>query len=625
MHNSIYRLLKQVKKATAMQSGSFLPPEPLPNSIKAKQLEQQEMAEQQAQSQPDSVDPQLAQMQKAQQDAVNQLQQAQQQLSQTQTELQNVQMQAQQQQQATQMQAQQDIQKAQMDAQYELQAEKIKNQQKLLSMQEKYMRSAGKAKPDQNHILSSQLKRVVRKVNSLKSASTAPAPIPRDSLTQKRDADMQRAEKKFSGLPHSSVLPSQRTQQQWNDISQWKKNYYNNPQVKQNIEQQANTAQAAADKNKPGFLSSYGSAFKDYLDNPYQEFENAKDFALGEYDQRNPEAGFFSKGFWQDAGRNFAKNPLGTTLRAGSNLFLGYAPNMVGGTVEAAKGVYNLDPARAAKGLGTAALGVGEGLLTYGTLGAGGALTKALQAPGRAVASGAKKILSEGGQKFFQSGVGKGVATLGKGAVNLGVQVPAMTGIYAGANKLGLGNPADYEPTEEDLQYAEDTYMNDNNYGPGNNNMNIGPGGLNFPGGFTAPQPQQRWDAGLSPAQRFSILNTQQDMYKGASNVLKNTEYPDIRKFMKNPPPAGEYIPSPIPILQAGFKQHEFEKPFGFNTSPYMRQQGYGPLGDFIKQLIFQVGFPALGMRNPMEPDFARSFSSLRNNQAYKLNNSNLF
>lgn len=623
MHNSVYKLLKQVKKAAAIQSGSFLPPEPLPNSVKAKQIEQQEMAEQQAQAQPDGIDSQLAQMQKAQQDAVNQLQQAQQQLSQTQAELQNVQTQAQQQQQATQMQAQQDIQKAQMDAQYELQAEKIKNQQKLLSMQEKYMRSAGKAKPDQNHILSSQLKRVVRKVNSLKSAAVNPVPGPRDSLTQKKDTNIQQAEQKFQGLPHSSVLPSQRTQQQWNEIADWKKNYWQTgpqAQAKQQIQQQANTAQAAVDKNKPGALSSYGSAVKDYLDNPWQEFETFKDNAFGKYDES---AGVLG---------NLKSNPFGTTLRAGSNLFLGYVPNMVGGTVEAAKGVYNLDPARAAKGLGTAALGVGEGLLTYGTLGAGGALTKALQAPGRAVASGAKKILSEGGQKFFQSGVGKGVATLGKGAVNLGVQMPVMMGVYAGANYLGLGNPANYEPTEEDLQYAEDTYMNDNNYGPGNSNMNIGPGGLNFPGGFTAPQPQQRWDAGLSPSQRFSVMNQAQDMYspqqymyKGASAVLKDTEYPDIRKFMKNPPPPGEYIPSPIPILQAGFKQHEFEKPFGFNTSPFLRQQGYGPLGDFIKQLIFQVGFPALGMRNPMEPDFARSYSNLRNNQAYKLNIPNSF
>ncbi len=80
---------------------------------------------------------------------------------------------------------------------------------------------------------------------------------------------------------------------------------------------------------------------------------------------------------------------------------------------------------------------------------------------------------------------------------------------------------------------------------------------------------------------------------------------------MKNPPPAGEYIPSPIPILQAGFKQHEFAQP----TS---RQQGYGPLGNFIKQLIFQVGLPMVGIRNPLQPDFSRVYGSLRNNEAYK-------
>lgn len=608
MHNSAYKLLNYIKKASAMQVGSFMPPEPLPNSIKAKQIEQQELAAQQGEANAGAGNEQLMQMQKSQEDAVNQLQQSQQQLAQAQAELQNVQAQSQQQQQAMQMQAQQEIQKAQMDAQYELQSEKIKNQQKLLSVQEKYMRSAGKAKPDQNHILSSQLKRVVRKVNSLKAASVNPVSGPRDSLTQKRDTDMQQAEKKFSGLPYSSVLPSQRTQQQWNDISQWKKNYYNNPEVKQKIQQQANTAQTAANKNRP---SAVADEFKNYLDNPYEGFDTFKDNAFGKYDES---AGMLG---------NLKSNPVGSAFRLGSNLAIGYVPNLVGGTVEAAKGVGQGDFTRTAKGLGTAALGVGEGILTYGALGAGGLLTKGLQAPGRALASGAKTFLPAASQKFFQSGVGKGLASLSKGVANIGTQIPLIGGAYYGADKLGLGNPADFEPSAEDLQDAEDTYMT--NYNSGSyGGAGSSPGGVSYPSGVTAPQAQQRWDAGLSPAQRFSILNQAQNMYKGASEANKQ-EYPYITNAIKMRPNTGEYAPSPIPILQAGFNQHEFEKPPGLETSPYMNQQGYGPIGDFIKQLIFKVGFPSLGMHNPMEPDFARSYTNLRNNQAYKLKIPNSF
>lgn len=409
MHNSIYKLLKQVKKAAAMQPGSFLPPEPLPNSIKAKQLEQQEMAEQQAQAQPEGSDPQLAQMQKAQQDAVNQLQQAQQQLSQTQAELQNVQMQSQQQQQATQMQAQQDIQKAQMDAQYELQAEKIKNQQKLLSMQEKYMRSAGKAKPDQNHILSSQLKRVVKKVNSIKTAN-------------------------------------------------------------------APSAAAAV----PGAAKAFGGAA--------------------------------------------AKT-------------LGKAVPFAGAAISGASALSNLNK--------------------------GNYLSAGLDALG-------------GAASFIPI---------------LGIPL-----------SIGAGLASNYFEKPEQTQPASG--MSPELYQTG---------GLATPRLATpqpTPQPQS-WDARLSPADRFSVLNQAQNMYKGANSTLKEVEYPDIRKFMKNPPPAGEYIPSPIPLLQAGFKQHEFAQP----TS---RQQGYGPLGNFIKQLIFQVGLPMVGIRNPLQPDFSRVYGSLRNNEAYK-------
>lgn len=578
-----------------MNAGSFLPPQPLPNSVKAKQIEEQELAAAAAQNQPTGVDPQMEQMQKAQQAAVNELQQAQQQLAQTKNELQSVQAQSQQQQQAMQAQAQQEVQKAQMDAQYELQSEKIKNQQKLLSVQEKYMRSAGKAKPDQNHILSNQLKRVVKKVNSIKTATVTPPAAPNLSPKSK-DSAIQAKERNLTGLPHAGVVPSQRTQQQWNEISAWKRNRIATDPKFQKIREQGN----AAPVKTPGLVEGFGEAMGDYLDNPWKEYDTFKDNAFGAYDE--------SKGM----GDNLKANPLGSIGRLATNITTGFVPNLVGGLGEAAKGVYNLDPMRAAKGIGTATLGVGEGLLTFGTLGAGGAVTKGLQLPGRALAAGAKKVLPAASQKAFQSGLGKGVASAGKGVANVG----AIGGVYAGADKLGLGDPNIYK--QENIESTPEDYQDMNG---GQNLQNIS-GGQNpynsMPGGFSAPQPQQSWDAGLSPAERFSVMNQAQDMNsKGASvpsvpgDAAKEVEYPDIRKFMKNPPPPGEYIASPIPILQSGFKQHEF-------NMPDSRQQGYGPLGDFIKQLIFQVGLPAFGMRNPLEPDFERLYGGLTNNEAYK-------
>ncbi len=389
-----------------MGSGSFTPPEPLPNSVKANQIEQQELAAQQSEATAGAGNDQLMQMQKAQEDAVSQLQQTQQQLAQTQGELQSVQAQAQQQQQEVQMQAQQEIQKAQMDAQYELQSEKIKNQQQLLSVQEKYMRSAGKAKPDQNHILSSQLKRVVKKVNGLKVANTTAAGL------------------KATGLAAGKTL---------------------------------------------------GRAV--------------------------PFAGAAISG--ASAVNNLSK---GNYLSAG---------------LDALGGAASFIP------LAGIPLSIGAGLAS----------------------------------SYFE---------------NPGKTVPSVP--Y----------------TSEDPELATT---------------------VNTPSAM-APQtsgyaPQQRsWDTGLSPSERFSVLNTTQKM--GAVASVKQPEYPDIRKFMKNPPPPGEYVSSPIPFWQSGFKQHSM-------NMPTTKQQGYGLIGDFVKQLIFQIGLPAFGMRNPMHPDFTKIYGGLENNEAYKL------
>jgi hypothetical protein len=476
MDNSAYKLLKHIKNAAAMGSGSFMPPEPLPNSVKANQIEQQELAEQQGAASAGAGNEQMMQMQKAQEDAVNELQQTKQQLAQMQGELQNVQAQSQQQQQAMQMSAQQEIQKAQMDAQYELQSEKIKNQQKLLSVQEKAMRTAGKAKPDQNHILSNQLKRVVRKVNSLKSASAPQAGM------------------KATGMAAAKTLGRAV------------------PFV--------------------GAAVSGGSAINN--------------------------------------------------LRKGNYLSAG---------VDALGGLASFVPL-----IGTP-LAVGSSFLSS-------ALENKPQLPEQATPP---TQYPDGAADTQQGDIGQ---------------------LFSSGLQSAMGAPQQQQQ-----------------------------------------QQQQRWDAGLSPSERFSVMNQAQAMNKsGYANfnplaaggpqlyrkaptlfnspanqtnapdilsgvkyaksgneapptkggILQQVEYPDIRKFMKNPPPPGEDIASPIPILQSGFQQEKF-------NMPQVKQQGYGPVGDFIKQLIFQVGFPMFGMRNPLHPDFSKVHGSLVNNEAYKVQPPNTF
>jgi hypothetical protein len=448
---NVKELLDKTKKsASAMSSGSFLPPEPLPNSVKANQIEQQELAAQQGEANAGAGNEQLMQMQKAQEDAVSQLQQTQQQLAQAQAELQNSQAQSQQQQQATQMQAQQEIQKAQMDAQYELQSEKIKNQQKLLSVQEKYMRSAGKAKPDQNHILSSQLKRVVRKVNNLKSASAPPII---DAATGK-------------------VIGS------------------------------------------------------------------TTDNALSTFTKAVPNAGLKATGMG-----------LGKTL-------LRAAP-IAGAAISGASAINNFRKGNyLSAGLDTLGAGASYASTIAPYIGVPlsiglGAASSYFEKPEQAAAAPVQTPAPE------DSGFGDQLASM----------APALAGLFG-----GMGQQA---------------------------------------GGDAQPQ---RWDAGLSPSDRFSVLNRSIDKTANELNNGASAEpvYPDIRTFMKNPPPPGEYISSPMPILQSGFKQHDF-------NMPRVKNQGYGPIGDFIKSLIFKVGLPYFGIRDPMMPDFAKVHGSLVNNEAYKL------
>ena len=200
---------------------------------------------------------------------------------------------------------------------------------------------------------------------------------------------------------------------------------------------------------------------------------------------------------------------------------------------------------------------------------------------------------------------------------------------------IGLGAASSYfENPEKPTPAPPTTPTSPENYGSGSQLTSMVPalanllGGMGQQAGGYAPQ-QQRWDAGLSPAERFSVLNKAANILNrgkgfpvksGAESdttqlykpPVKQTEYPDIRKFMKNPPPPGEYISSPIPIWQAGFKDQDF-------NMPQVKNQGYGPIGDFIKKLIFQVGMPVLGINNPLQPDFSKLYGSLANNEAYKI------
>jgi hypothetical protein len=506
MRNSAYHLLKQLKSASAMGAGSFMPPEPLPNSVKAKQIEQRELAAQQGEQSAGAGNEQLMQMQKAQEDAVNQLQQTQQQLAQAQSELQNSQAQAQQQQQATQMQAQQEIQKAQMDAQYELQSEKIKNQQKLLSVQEKYMRAAGKQKPDQNHILGNQLRRVVKKVNNLKAASAPPI--------------IDAATGKVIGSVADNALST--------------------------VSKVAPQAGMAAGKT------------------------------LG-------------RGIWGPVGAAISGVSAVNNLRKGNYLSAG---------VDALGGALGFIPV-----LGTP-LAIGAGFLSS-------SLENKPKTPPQAAptSSPTPRVYGKGGINPRWLGTGP---------------LPSMYQTGGMRPQQGLPRQGGASPDQLGILFGGGG-LTPGMYQTGGMRPQQGGGVSGLLGGLFGnrqPQPQQQsWDAGLTPSDRFAVMN--QSMGKMANQLPSNPvaekpNYPDIRKFMPNPPPPGEYIASPIPLLQAGFKQHEFKMPSA-------QQQGYGPLGNFIKQLIFQVGLPNLGINNPLQPDFSKVYGSLQNNEAYKFNPPNTF
>lgn len=168
MINQAYSLLKTLKSASAMggSSNSFMPLEPLPNSVKAKQLEEEEMLAE-MQNEGGDANSQLTQMQKAQQDAVTKLQESQAKIQQLEGQLQNAQATAQQSASNMQAQAAQQLEAAKMKAEAQIQEEKIKSQRAILSMQEKHTNALNKSPKDQSGILSNQLRRVTDRITKL--------------------------------------------------------------------------------------------------------------------------------------------------------------------------------------------------------------------------------------------------------------------------------------------------------------------------------------------------------------------------------------------------------------------------------------------------------------------------
>jgi hypothetical protein len=624
MPNLAFSLLKELKtrkSASAMAGGSFMPPQPLPNSVKAKQIEQQEMQAQQAQDGASAGNEQMMQMQKAQEDAVNQLQQTQQQLAQVQSDMQNMQMQTQQQVQQAQMDAQQQINKAQMDAQYELQAEKIKNQQKLLSMQEKYTKSLNKESPNQSPILANQLKRVVKKVNRLKMASAnppVPAPLPdQDIVVPQQNRSITAYEKKYPGMPHANVLPSQRTQQQWNEQADWKRQYHLNNPVNKQIEQKV--MNAPVKYSDRGFLNEVGDFYSpEGPNNAHAQFDSFKDNAFGEYKETdNP---------FYDLYANTVDNPLGFAGRAASNLYLGYVPNFATGLGGMAQGVYNLSPSQFGKGLWNFGKGVVEGGLSWGSGGLLGAGKPLFMMANKGLTKVAPRLASTPGvQTATQKILGANwsqMPLLGKPlnwltnnsytkypakAIGTLMPNPAYAAYMAGDAMLGGDSEeesANQQAPAEAQPYA-DTQMN--------NDMaqfiNMLPQLINS----FAPQQQQarRQQGNTTIEQRndalFNKFNEQQNYYDELARRMNKSGSDKNKKDLY----------SPIAMLQrTGYHRPQL---FRNNLEDYSRAQSYGDIGDFIREAIFNYALPYFTGFSPIRPDMAGIHKNLVNAAPYEL------
>lgn len=430
MANSILGLIKTIKSA-GLYGGSFKPPAPLPNSIAAKQIEQQEL-EEEAASNPEN---QLQQTQKAQQDAVNELQKAQQQIQQLQGELQSSQATTQQQQQAVEAQAQQAIQKAQMDAAYALQAEKIKNQKELLSMQHKHMVGMQKAPKDQGGILANQLKRVVSRVSKMAAiqiedrhpAAVTPVSttvsvnkkIPVNKpLTGVENPAAANKQIKLAAQPYEGFAPA--TDAQYEAMSPLEQKAYSSRQSNKYLnEQYARQSPNAPISALIPSMSQVYDEVKDYAKDP-----SAYTTARGGPNISNM-SGYMGGG--KALGQNLSEGNYGQVLGQALGVVPDLAINsLISAGVDTGSGVSNLSKGNVGTGLQDLGLGAAK---TFGTmLSGGGGL--ALRAAPTAGKYGAPLLLN----------TGKALSPLIKTAPTVNKTMKAVKGVLPPA--LNYGVPA---------------------------------------------------------------------------------------------------------------------------------------------------------------------------------------
>ena len=317
MANSAYSLLKLVKKSAGLYGGgNFKPVAPFPNSIAAKQTEEEELAAEAA----NNPENQLQQTQKAQQDAVNDFQKAQQQIQELQGQLQQAQMASTQQAQAVQQQADGAIQKAQMDAEYQLQAEKIKNQKDLLAMQEKYMKGMQKQPKDQGGILSNQLKRVTSRVSKLTKSSAihveprGPGAVkPTSTGTPKPPTSAPQTTSPFKHIAPQNRTPEQRQAQA---------EYFNKQKLKPEY---ANATRVPDPSLTPAAaISQIGSEIGEYWKDP-KSYADANASRLGDNWYSPGRLLGSLGGFTNTINSGFSNIARGNLLEGGRDLLGGYA------------------------------------------------------------------------------------------------------------------------------------------------------------------------------------------------------------------------------------------------------------------------------------------------------------
>lgn len=505
MVNSTYQLLRTIKSA-AMGGGrgQYMPPEPLPNSIKAKEIEAQELAAEQSENGMQGVDAQngqMMEMHKMQEDSMKELQDANMKVQELSGQLQNAETTQANQLKNVELTAQQEIQKAKMEAEFKLQEAMLKNKQDMLSMQEKHQKSLASGAKNQNHILGTQLKRIVKKVNSLKMAATirvegrGPADVPAPRAPNPTAGGGGKA-------PHTEVPMLNRTPEM---VSERQKYY-------------ADRVKTVTDALPPA--PGAMSATKDFASDITPELHRY----WGDPKKYSEQAGLRGNPLWDAT--------------------LGFTDNVNSGFSNLARG------------------NVGQGAADL----AGG------------YAHGALNLMSGGAAvNGVRLGLKSGLGLAG------GAALPSIYGQLAPGS--GQGAAPNTQPAQTPI--------------------NPGYGGAP---GFSAPAPMAG-GTGLTPQEQFGS----QDI---GSSDLGHVSGPqagsDLSQFMGGQ----SSLASPMPILQSGLKHHEWARPIG----NFSNQQGYGgEISNFIRNLIFQGGMPAMGMPAFGQPNFSQVYGSLGNPRAYKL------